>query len=212
MGIDGRTRIKVCGMTELVQVREAVTVGVDALGFIFAPASPRRIEPDQAREIIATLPPFVDAVGVFVNEDAGVIRDIVQYCGLTTIQLHGDETPEFCRVMPLRVIKVIRVGGHSVAADLTPYRGSVGAFLLDTFHDKMVGGTGESFDWQLVDRLAAPAPVILASGLSPDNVAAAIARVHPFAVDFNSGLEIAPGRKDATLLRRAVAAVHRADG
>ncbi len=207
----GRTRIKICGMSELVRVREAVAAGVDALGFIFAAASPRRIEPERAREIIAVLPPFVDAVGVFVNEEAGVIRELAQYCGLTVLQLHGEEDPDFCRAMPLRVIKAIRVGEHSVAAELSPYRGSVSAFLLDTFHQKLAGGTGVAFDWQLVSRLAPPAPVILAGGLTPDNVGAAIEQVHPFAVDFNSGLEKSPGRKDSALVRQAVAAVHQAD-
>lgn len=209
--MDGRTRIKICGMTELVRVREAVAAGVDALGFIFAPASPRHLEPDQARELIASLPPFVDAVGVFVNEEPGVIRDIVHYCGLTVVQLHGDEDPAFCRAMPVRVLKAIRVGEQSRAADLTAYRGVVGGFVLDTFQQDLAGGTGRTFDWQLVAQLAPPAPVILAGGLTPDNVADAIARVHPFAVDFNSGLETAPGRKDSTLLRRAMAAVRQAD-
>jgi len=209
--MDGRTRIKICGMTELVRAREAVAAGVDALGFIFAPASPRRVEPELAREIIAALPPFIDAVGVFVNEEAGVIRDIAQYCGLTLLQLHGDEEPDFCRRMPLRVIKAIRVGEHSSAADLAAYRGCAGAFLLDTFHENMAGGTGRSFDWQIIARLAPPAPVVLAGGLNPENVEAAIAQVQPFAVDFNSGLETAPGRKDYELVSRAVAAVRRAD-
>ncbi|MDF1614627.1 phosphoribosylanthranilate isomerase [Desulfurivibrio dismutans] len=210
--MEGRTRIKICGMTEPVRAREAVAAGVDALGFIFAAASPRRVLPEQAREIIASLPPFVDAVGVFVNEEAGVVRDIAQYCGLTMLQLHGEEDPDFCRSMPLRVMKAIRVGEHSLAADLGTYRGCVSAFLLDTYQPGIAGGTGESFDWQLVARLAPPAPVVLAGGLTPDNVGEAIARVRPFAVDFNSGLESAPGIKDSSLLRRAVAAVGRADG
>ncbi|ADH85157.1 phosphoribosylanthranilate isomerase [Desulfurivibrio alkaliphilus] len=210
--MEGRTRIKVCGMTEPVRAREAVAAGVDALGFIFAPQSPRLVLPEQAREIIATLPPFVDAVGVFVNEEVEVVREIAQYCGLTMLQLHGDEEPEFCRAMPLRVIKAIRVGEHSLPADLSPYRGCVSAFLLDTYQQGVAGGTGQSFDWQLVARLAPPAPVVLAGGLTPDNVGEAIARVRPFAVDFNSGLETAPGLKDSRLLRRAVAAVGLADG
>lgn len=209
--MEGRTRIKICGMTEPVRAREAVDAGVDALGFIFAPASPRRIEPEVAREIIASLPPFVDAVGVFVDEEPGVIREIAQFCGLTVLQLHGAEEPELCRSLPLPVIKAIRVGEQSRAADLVAYRGSVRAFLLDTFQPGQAGGTGLVFDWHLVARLAPPAPVILAGGLSPDNVGAAIRQVRPFAVDFNSGLESSPGRKDSRLLRRAVAAVNQAD-
>lgn len=209
--MEGRTRIKICGMSEKLLVQEAVAAGVDAVGFIFAPGSPRAVEPEQAREIIAGLPPFVDAVGVFVNAEADLVRDIVQYCGLTLVQLHGDEPPAYCRAMPIRVLKAIRVGEESRAEDLAPYRGCVAAFLLDTYHPKLAGGTGHIFDWQLVGRLAPPAPVILAGGLTPDNVGAAIATVRPFAVDLNSGVESAPGRKSATLIRQAVAAVRAAD-
>ncbi|MFH7319096.1 phosphoribosylanthranilate isomerase [Desulfurivibrio sp. D14AmB] len=209
--MEGRTRIKICGMTELVRVREAVAAGVDALGFIFASASPRRLEPEQARGLISSLPPFVDAVGVFVNEELGVIRDIVQYCGLTMVQLHGEEDPSFCRAMPVRVLKAIRVGEESRAADLAPFRGVVSGFVLDTYSKDQEGGTGRTFDWQLVPQLAPPAPVVLAGGLTPDNVSAAIGQVRPFAVDFNSGLETAPGRKEPTLIQRAVAAVRQAD-
>ena len=209
--MEGRTRIKICGTTELARAREAVDAGVDALGFIFAAVSPRRVEPETARDIIAALPPFVDAVGVFLNEEAGVIREIAQYCGLTMIQLHGEEEPDFCRAMPLRVIKAIRVGEQSGPADLAPFRGCVSAFLLDTYHPKAAGGTGEVFDWHLVSALVPPAPVILAGGLTPSNVGNAISQVHPFAVDFNSGLESSPGRKDSLLVRQAVEAVHLAD-
>lgn len=209
--MEGRTRIKICGMTEAVRVREAVAAGVDALGFIFAPGSPRRLEPQQARELIASLPPFVDAVGVFVNEEAAVIGELVDYCGLTMVQLHGDEEPDFCRAMPVRVLKAIRVGAHSRAEELSPYRGCVAGFVLDTYRDGRAGGTGEAFDWCLVSQLAPPAPVILAGGLTPTNVAAAIEVVRPFAVDFNSGLESAPGRKDSALMRQAVAVVRQVD-
>lgn len=209
--MEGRTRIKICGMTEKVAIQEAVAAGVDALGFIFAPASSRRVQPEVVRELVASLPPFVDTVGVFYNQEAGLIREIVEYCRLTMVQLHGDEDPEFCAALPVRVLKAIRIGSHSRAADLGAYRGRACGLLLDTYQPQQAGGTGQTFDWNLVAQLAPPAPVVLAGGLDPFNVAEGIERVRPFAVDFNSGLENAPGRKDSTLIRQAVAAVRRAD-
>ncbi|MDZ7641364.1 MAG: phosphoribosylanthranilate isomerase [Desulfurivibrio sp.] len=209
--MEGRTRIKICGMSEKVAIQEAVAAGVDALGFIFAPNSSRRVEPEAVRQLVAPLPPFVDSVGVFYNQEAGLIREIVEYCRLTMVQLHGDEAPEFCAALPVRVLKAIRVGEHSRAAELGAYRGKVHGLLLDTYQPQQAGGTGQPFDWDLVAQLAPPAPVVLAGGLDPFNVGAAIERVRPFAVDFNSGLEDVPGRKDTTLIRQAVAAVRRGD-
>lgn len=202
----GRTRVKICGMTELFEVEKAVEAGVDALGFIFVKESPRAIDPEDAKEIIAGLPPFVDAVGVFMNEDPEVVGEIVNYCGLTVIQLHGQEPPEYCAMMPRRVIKAFRVKPDMGPEFLEPYNDVVWAFLLDTYHTEMAGGTGETFDWSLVERLKPQKPLILAGGLNLDNVGAAIKQVQPFAVDVNSGIESSPGRKDpdkiAALLRQ----------
>lgn len=201
----GRTRVKICGMTEAFEVNRAVEDGVDALGFIFVKDSPRSIDPERAKEIIAQLPPFVDAVGVFMNEDPEVVGEIVNYCGLTVVQLHGQEPPEYCQMVPGRVIKAFQVRADMGPDFLEPYNKVVWAFLLDTYHKEMGGGTGETFDWSLVDQLRPGKPLILAGGLNLDNVATAIKQVQPFAVDVNSGIETSPGRKDpekiAALLR-----------
>lgn len=206
-----RTRIKICGMTRKDEVAAVVAAGVDAVGFIFAEESPRYLQPEQARDIIRRLPPFVDAVGVFVNEEASVVQDIVQYCGLTLVQLHGAETPAYCREMTCRVLKGFRVGLHTTPEELAAYEEVVNGFLLDAFHEKLAGGTGQTFDWDLVERLAPPGPVILAGGLNPANVGRAVRETRPFAVDLNSGVEIAPGRKDLAKVRQVVDAVRRAD-
>ena len=206
-----RTRIKICGMTKKKEVAAVVEAGVDAVGFIFAEESPRHISPEKARDIVRRLPPFVDAVGVFVNEEASVVQEIVQYCGLTLVQLHGDETPAYCREMTCRVLKAFRVGPHTSHAELAAYEEVVNGFLLDTFHEKLAGGTGQTFDWQLVAQLASPGPVILAGGLNPANVGQAVRAVRPFAVDLNSGVESKPGRKELDKIRQVVAAVRQAD-
>ena len=207
----GRTRVKICGMTEPFEVEKAVEAGVDALGFIFVKESPRAIDPEVAKEIIAELPPFVDAVGVFMNEDPEVVSELVHYCGLTVIQLHGQEPPEYCEVMPRRVVKAFQVKPDMGPELLAPYNDVVWAFLLDTYHKEMAGGTGETFDWSMVAKLKPSKPVILAGGLNVDNVGAAIKQVQPFAVDVNSGLEISPGRKDPEKIKQLFQQVSQAD-
>jgi phosphoribosylanthranilate isomerase len=192
----GRTRIKICGMTKSDEVEQAVAAGVDAIGFIFVKESPRFVSPEDVREIIRKLPPFVDAVGVFVNEEPDVVGEITQYCGLTVLQLHGQESPEYCEMMPRRVIKAFQVNAELDAAFLAAYKDVVWGYLLDTYRQDMAGGTGEVFDWTVVDRLDLQRPLILAGGLDEGNVAAAINMIHPFCVDVNSGIETAPGRKD----------------
>jgi len=209
--MNARTRIKLCGIKEAAAARVAVEAGVDALGFIFAPKSPRLIEPGEAREIISRLPPFVDAVGVFVNEEQSVVREIAEYCGLTMVQLHGAESVDYCRNIPARIIKTFAVHNGSAADQFEPYAEVAQGFLLDTYHEEMAGGSGNIFDWSLVERFKIPGPTILAGGLDPDNVAEAIRIVRPFAVDVNSGVESEPGIKDLDRVRAFIAEVHRAD-
>ncbi len=209
--MNARTRIKVCGMREMAEVAAVVAAGVDAVGLIFAGHSPRQIDPDRAREIVKKLPPFVDAVGVFVDQEAAVVNEIVQYCRLTKVQLHGAESPEYCAEIDCRVMKAFRVGASLSAEELAPYAGEVSAFLFDTFHEKIAGGTGQTFDWRLLEKLAPPGPVVLAGGLTPENVGEAIRQARPFAVDFNSGVEFEPGRKDLDKVRAAIAQVAAAD-
>lgn len=210
--MNARTRIKVCGMREVVEVAAVVEAGVDAIGMIFVEQSPRYVEPEQAREIVASLPPFVEAVGVFVDQDAAKVNEIIRLCGLTKVQLHGAESPAYCAEINCRVIKVFRVRPTLSAEDLAPYGGVVSGFLFDTFHEKIAGGTGQTFDWHLLEKLSPPRPVILAGGLTPENVGEAIRLAHPFAVDLNSGVEISPGHKDLVKVRAAIAQVAAADG
>lgn len=209
-----RTRIKVCGMTQLSQAQAAVEAGVDALGFIFAPKSPRMIDPKNAREIIASLPPFVDAVGVFVNEDQEVVDEIVNYCGLTMIQLHGSESVEYCEKFTHRVVKAFSIGPDGLVGnglDMASYADVVSGFLFDTFHKDMAGGTGVAFDWNILETVNPPGPLVLAGGLTPLNVGEAVERVRPFAVDVNSGVEVELGVKDIEKIRQVVSEVGKAD-
>ena len=206
-----RTRIKVCGITCKEDARAAVAAGADALGFIFAEQSPRLVEPDMVRTITDELPPFVDRVGVFLDEEIEVIEEIVHYCRLRVVQLHGSESPEFCRKMSCQVIKSFSIHAGSGSEELAVYADAVWGFLLDTRHKEMVGGTGMTFDWKLVEQLKPPGPVILAGGLTPANVCEAIRQVKPFAVDVNSGVEYQPGRKDADKLKSFAHEVRKAD-
>ena len=206
-----RTRIKVCGITRPEDALAAVEAGVDGLGFIFVEKSPRNIDPEQAREIIRLLPPFVDAVGVFVDAEATVVEEIAHYCRLTLVQLHGNESPGYCRNLPLSAVKAFRVGADFDGTAFVPYESCVSGFLLDTYHKDMAGGTGETFDWALVQQLEPARPVILAGGLNPENAAAAIEQVRPYAVDVNSGVESAPGRKDMVRLEQFIRQVRETD-
>jgi phosphoribosylanthranilate isomerase len=194
-------RIKICGITNLEDALLAVELGADALGFIFYPKSPRKVAPETAREIIAQLPPFVAAVGVFVDEAAGVVRELAAQVRLDWVQLHGQESPDYCRGLGRRVIKGFRIKDESSLEELEPYQGAVQAFLLDTYKKGQVGGTGVSFDWQLAQEAKPYGRIILAGGLTPENVAQAIAMAQPQAVDAASGTEAAPGRKDPAKLR-----------
>jgi phosphoribosylanthranilate isomerase len=199
-------------MTRSADALCAAEAGVDALGFIFYHKSPRDIAPETAQAIIAQLPPFVDAVGVFVNEELQRVADIVCRCGLAYIQLHGSETPAYCRELaalaaPCRVLKAIRVGTQTTAGEVAVYDDCVRGLLLDTYHKDAVGGTGQAFDWALIDRLRIGMPFLLAGGLDVGNIREALEQVQPYGVDANSGLEDAPGVKNHSLIRRFISAV-----
>ncbi len=182
-------------------------LGADALGFIFYPKSLRYVNPEAAREIIIQLPPFVTAVGVFVDEDPAVVQDLAAQVGLDWVQLHGSESPDYCRSLGRRVIKAFRVKDEKSLLELGPYRDAVQAFLLDTYKKGQVGGTGESFDWHLAQQAKAYGRIILAGGLTAANVAQAIEVASPAAVDVASGVEAAPGKKDPAKLRAFFKAV-----
>lgn len=214
--IHGRTRIKVCGITNIEDAKAAIDAGVDAIGFIFAENSPRYVSPEKVKEIVAALPPFINITGVFVDKDPVEIEEIIAYCGLNYVQLHGSEDGEYCSKLaqaatPCKVIKAFRVGTATMAADFKPYEESVKGFLLDTYVEGQEGGTGKPFNWSIIESLNLQLPVILAGGLTPENVAEAVRAVRPFAVDINSGVEIEPGKKDIDKLRAAIANVAEAD-
>lgn len=214
--MSGRFRVKICGTTRAADAACAVAAGVDALGFIFYPKSARSIEPQAARTIIAQLPPFVDTVGVFVNETMRRVQDITQFCGLNTIQLHGAESPEYCRELATalpccRLLKAFRIGSHSTAADIAPYARVVQGYLLDTFQKGAEGGTGLAFDWKLIERLQLSRPFFLAGGLDCDNIHQALSQVQPYGVDANSGLEDAPGLKNHQKIQSFLAQIRQAE-
>lgn len=207
-----RTRIKMCGTTSIEDAHKAVELGVDALGFIFVNTSDRFIDVEKAREITRSLPPFVNKVGVFVNEGITEIEEIVDYLGLDAIQLHGEEEPDFCenivRAVPsCTVLKAFRVGDHSRQEDFIPYHSYVNGFVLDTYVKDKEGGTGLSFDWSILPKLNLQRPYILAGGLNPENIAEALKETSPFGVDVNSGVESSPGVKDHDKLQLFVAKV-----
>lgn len=201
-----RVKIKICGMTSIEDTLLAVKGGADAVGFIFYKKSPRAVSAKTVKSIVSALPPFIETVGVFVNETADRINRIADSCNLSAVQLHGDESPAFCKKIRRKVIKAVRVQGKESFKGLSSYK--VSAFLLDAFSEEQRGGTGETFDWRLVSEGKKYGPIILAGGLDPKNVAHAIQKVKPYAVDVCSGVERQPGQKDPVRLKAFIKAVH----
>lgn len=197
--------VKICGITTLQDALEAAHLGADALGFNFYAKSPRYIDPEKARGIIRELPPFATAVGLFVNEQAGRVEKIADRCGIDILQFHGDESPEYCAGFSRRVIKAFRMRDREDLDYLRAF--SVSAHLLDAYSEGAYGGTGKTFNWELASEAKALGRVVLAGGLTPENVAEAVGAVGPYAVDVSSGVESAPGRKDparvAEFIKRA---------
>ena len=204
-----RIRIKMCGTTNLEDALAAVEAGVDALGFIFYDKSPRAVDPKVARIIIEQLPPFVDTVGVFVDRDREEVEEIIRFCNLGYAQLHGKESPKYCERLarltaPCQIIKALRVDGDLQASDIMPYNEHVKGFLLDTYQKGVQGGTGQRFDWSLIEGLKLQRDFILAGGLDAENVQEALGAVRPYALDVNSGVENAPGQKGHELIREFI--------
>ena len=202
------TLVKVCGVTNVEDALAALDAGADMLGFNFYARSPRYITPAAARKIVERLPEAVSCVGVFVNESAPVfVERIAREAGLGAVQLHGDETPEYCQSLrDLTTIKALRVGAEYKVETAAAY--DTDAVLLDAYVAGERGGTGHTFDWALATLTRERVPrLFLAGGLNPDNVAAALAAVRPYAVDVCSGVETSPGRKSPELMRRFVKAV-----
>ena len=205
-------RIKICGITRYEDARTAASLGVDALGFIFSSQSQRYISPANAAEITRRLPPFVSKVGVFVNEDPRRVLEAAQIAGVDTIQLHGDESPEYCAAIPLPVIKALQVGDNFGLSAISAYKGIAG-ILLDTWDPERRGGSGRTFDWNAAIKACHSCDtIILSGGLSPSNIQEAIETVHPYAVDVNSGVEISPGVKNPYKMREVVSIVKKFKG
>ena len=190
------TRVKICGITRVEDMLAAALYGADAIGLVFYPGSPRHVSISQATMIMRALPPFITSVGLFVNAEAQAINAILQDLPLALLQFHGEEPASFCRQFKRPYLKAVRVKPSldllQYAADYPDAQG----LLLDAYVDGIAGGTGQTFDWNLIPA-GLPLPVILSGGLNPDNVAAAIKHVQPWAVDVSSGVEAAKGIKDA---------------
>ncbi|WP_043200430.1 phosphoribosylanthranilate isomerase [Pseudomonas putida] len=202
-------RSKICGITRIEDALAAAEAGADAIGFVFYAKSPRAVDVRQARAIIAELPPFVTTVGLFVNASRCELNEILEVVPLDLLQFHGDETPQDCEGYHRPWIKALRVRpGDNLEAACQLYAGARG-ILLDTYVAGVPGGTGEAFDWSLVPAHLSK-PIILAGGLSADNVGQAIAQVRPYAVDVSGGVEQAKGIKDAAKIEAFMQAVKQA--
>jgi phosphoribosylanthranilate isomerase len=215
-----RTRIKICGITREEDLRSAVGLGADALGFVFYSRSPRYVTPLQAARLAAALPPYVSSVALFVNPTLEEVAEVVRVAPVSLIQFHGDEAPELCAQIAAALarpfVRAFRVRPDTGASDLLEcelaYRTASPWFsglLLDTFVDAY-GGAGKVFDWSLIPKELAPR-VVLSGGLSVQNAADAVARVRPYAVDISSGVEQSKGIKDARKIAAFIAAVRAAD-
>jgi phosphoribosylanthranilate isomerase len=190
-----KTRVKICGITNLADARVAVEAGADAIGFVFYEKSPRLVSLKTAAEISKQLPPFVMRVGVFVNESEDFVLRAIGECNLTMLQFHGDEPPEFCTQFGLISMKAFRIRDAESLKKIPDYL--TDAYLLDAFSSTTLGGTGEKFNWDLaVAAQKFGKPIFLAGGLTPENVAEAVKKVQPFGVDVSSGVEISSERKD----------------
>jgi phosphoribosylanthranilate isomerase len=217
-------RVKICGITNAADARVAVEAGADALGFIFVEGTPRFVTPEQVAPIVRRLPPFVTPVGVFWDHPAGHVKAVAEACGLRALQFHGDEAPEDLAGYALPVIKTVKLPPVSTLEGLPEYpmrdswrmfryRDVATAILLDSAARWSEGEAREPLEWTVARTIAAqsgPTRVILSGGLTPDNVARAVAVVRPYGVDVNSGVESTPGRKDADKVRRFVAEARRA--
>lgn len=191
-----RTRVKICGITRVIDALAAAKSGCDAIGLVFYEKSPRHVTPAQAAEIVAALPPFVSAVGLFVNAPEDTVRSVMKAVRLDVLQFHGDESPRYCSQFDTPYLKAVRVKPGTNLLQYAADFSTAKALLLDAYSEGVPGGTGQTFDWALVPPDLSM-PVILAGGLNADNVADAIRRVKPYGVDVSGGVEQTKGIKDA---------------
>jgi phosphoribosylanthranilate isomerase len=208
-------RVKLCGITNIDDARLCADAGAWALGMIFYPETPRRCEVEEAERISAELRRQVKLTGVFANAELDEVAEIADACSLAMIQLHGDEGPAYCAEVARRtgaqILKAVRAKDKASVKALLAFRDRVDFHMVDAYRPGMLGGTGETFSWELLEELRDSShPLILSGGLTPDNVGEAIAKVHPFAVDTASGTEAEPGRKDPAKVTAFMRAVERA--
>jgi len=203
-------KVKICGITSVADALVAAEAGADMIGLMFYDHSPRRVTLPQAVEISRALPPFVLRVGVFVNPPEALVTRAIAECGLNLLQFHGDEPSEFCTRFGVMSLKALRVRAAASLKQLEDFH--TDAFLLDAYSKAGFGGTGEKFNWDLaLEARKFGKPIFLAGGLTPENVADAVEKVHPFAVDVSSGVESSPGKKDAAKVRAFIQAVRQCE-
>lgn len=197
-------RVKICGITKVDQGRKIAALGASSLGFICVQRSPRYITPEKIKAIALLLPANVDRVGVFADPSLKEIEEVVNTANLTSVQLHGAESPDFCtqvrQAIPetIELIKAFRIKTAASLQETIAYSDRVDTLLLDAYHPQMLGGTGKTIDWQDLALFHPPLPWMLAGGLTPDNVADALSRLKPNGIDLSSGVERSPGDKDLT--------------
>lgn len=205
-----RTRIKICGITRPEDGLAAASLGVDAIGLVFYPKSPRAVDIMTARSIVGALPPLVTPVGLFVDAEPAAVYAVLQQIPLGMLQFHGDEAPDFCAAFGLPYLKAVPMGAGADIADYERRFAGASGLLLDSHSQTKTGGSGQRFDWALIPA-GVQKPIILAGGLDPDNVAQAIRQIRPFAVDVSSGVESAKGIKDYRLMRAFIEGVARGE-
>jgi phosphoribosylanthranilate isomerase len=205
-----RTRIKICGLTDPADAEVAAAAGADAIGLVFYPPSPRRVDLARAAEIAAAVGPFVSRVPVFVNPSRQAVEQVLERVPVELLQFHGEETADFCAQFGRPYLKAARVAGRPDLVNyFAPYAGAAG-WLLDAYREREYGGTGEQFDWSVIPAATAR-PIVLSGGLTEHNVGLAVHTVRPWAIDVSSGVERAKGVKDPALIRRFISAVRAAD-
>ena len=205
------TEIKICGVTNMEDASCVATCGADAIGFIFYPKSPRYVAPERVKEIIEKIPKEITKVGVFVNHDVVEVKETIDFCSLDLVQLHGDESPAYCGQFPQsQVIKTLAPRTDDDLGNVREY--PVKAILVDAHDPVRYGGTGEQSDWELAAKVKEISPLILAGGLTLDNIQEAIETVSPHAVDINSGTERSPGKKDHQKVKEIIDLVHQLGG
>ena len=210
MGRKMRTRVKICGFTQVNEAVTAAELGVDAIGLVFYPASPRHVSIDQAIKIVSALPAFVSVVGLFVDESESIIRDIINQVPIDCLQFHGNEQAEDCRRYNKPYMKAVRMKEGINMTQISEQYHDASALLLDAYHPAIKGGSGQQFDWDLIPKQCS-LPIVLAGGLDQDNVKQAIQSVKPYALDVSSGVELEKGIKDVAKMAAFIQEINKGD-